>query len=141
MLFVYPEFLSFLSINSQESQGNCFNSVLFNFQGTLVSLARQLIYYITSSSPCQALFLFFFKKFFGAFFQPNRPDNQIRFVVPYPSPFCLPLSKSACLLYHDIRALSTLFLKKFCLKTGSFFKASIVHFDNRHKIQLFRHNI
>ena len=45
------------SIYSLESQGNCFNSVLFNFQGTLAALSGQLIYYITSSRSCQKTFL------------------------------------------------------------------------------------
>ena len=61
--------ISFVSLSfySQESQGNCFNSVLFNFQGTLCPLSGQLIYYITSSSSCQALFLFFLKSFLSLF--------------------------------------------------------------------------
>jgi len=68
MLFVYPEFLSFsFEVTSKKFQGKCFNSVLFNFQGTLTVLSGQLIYYITSSFPCQALFYFFEKVFFVLF--------------------------------------------------------------------------
>ena len=71
---------------------------------------RQLVYFITSSRSCQALFSTFFEVLSGAFHLPGSllpvPDNPVRIRLMLVSR----VSQTAHLLYHTFHLLSTTFL-------------------------------